>query len=313
MTTEIGVREQAPRARSTVGQKEALWGYVCILPWIIGFVAFFLGPMLYSFYGSFTKWNIIGTPRWVGLENYLKIMTDDRLFGRAIRNTVYYTLVSVPLGLVAGLLVSLLLNVKVKGIQAYRTIYYLPSVLPVVSVVLLWQWIFNPRQGILNRILEVFGIEGPRWLADPDWAIPALIIMGLWGVGGGVVIYLAGLKSIPQHLYEAARIDGAGVWQRFIHVTLPMMTPTLFFNLITGIIGAFQIFTTAFILFGAQGGSGGNMLFFVTYLYRRGFVSFQLGYASALAWILFFIVLALTVLVFRSSAFWVYYEGELRK
>lgn len=300
------------RRGSRTALKEAVWGYVCVSPWIIGFIVFMVGPMMYSFYASFSKWNIIGTPEWVGLENYIAVFTDDDLFVRAVANTAYYAVVSVPLGLMAGLVLGLLLNANLRGINAFRTIYYLPAVLPVVSVTLLWQWILNPREGIINKTLELVGVRGPRWLGDPQWAIPALIIMSLWGAGGGMIIYLAGLKAIPRHFYEAATIDGAGVWGRFWNITIPMLTPTLFFNLITGIIGAFQIFTTAFILFGAEGGSGGRLLFYVTYLYRRAFLSYQLGYGCALAWVLFVIILLVTLVVFRSSTAWVYYEGELR-
>lgn len=294
-------------------RQEAFWGLLCISPWLLGFIIFTAGPIIVSIVMSFMRWDIISTPEWVGLKNYVTILTRDQLFAKSLRNTINYTVLAVPVGLVVGLAVGLLLNVPRRGIRIFRTIYYLPAVLPVVSVALLWTWLFNPYAGVINRLLGTIGIQGPKWLADPNWAMPTLILMSLWGVGGGTIIYLAGLKAIPAHLYEAALIDGAGVWARFCYVTLPMLSPTLFFNLITGLIGTFQVFTPVYILAGEHGGAGGVLLFYVLYLYRQAFRSFQMGYACALAWILFLLILGLTLLVFRSSSAWVYYEGELRQ
>jgi multiple sugar transport system permease protein len=215
-----------------------------------------------------------------------------------------------PLELVASFSTALLLNLRVRGMRIYRTIYYLPSVLPMVAVALMWQWIFNPRFGILNQALKVFGIQGPKWLFDPEWALRALVVMSLWGIGRSVVTYLAGLQNINMELYDAAAVDGAGGFRRFLHITLPMMTPVIFLNLVMGIIGSFQVFAQSFVMTG--GGPVRSTYFYMLYLYNAAFRFFKAGYASALAWIMFVIILFFTMLVVRSSSAWVYYEGELR-
>lgn len=292
-------------------KREAILGYLCISPWIIGFLAFTLGPILASFYFGFTVWGILDTPRWVGFANYKQAFFEDELFWQSLKVTAIYSFGSVPLNLVFGLILALLLNQNVKLLGLYRTVYYLPSVLSGVAVSMMWIWIFNYRYGILNFLLKKIGINGPAWLADPKWVLPAFIIMSLWGVGGGMLVYLAGLQGIPTELYEAAAIDGANRRQKFFKITLPLLTPILLFNLVTGVISSFQVFTPAFIMTG--GGPANATLFYVLYLYRNafsyGFGTYGMGYACTLAWILFIIILFLTLLILRSSPAWVYYEA----
>jgi len=288
-------------------RREMLFGYLMISPWVLGFIAFVAGPMLASVYLSFTNWRLIGSARWVGLENYRSMLFEDPRFWKALYNTAYYTLISVPLGTLGSLLLALLMNQKVRGIQFYRTMYYLPVVTSGVATALLWQWIFNPRFGLLNYLLSRVGIPGPDWLVSEVWSKPAFIVMSLWGIGGSMVIFLAGLQSIPEEFYEAAHLDGASPWQRFRHITLPLLSPTTFFVLVIGVIGSFQIFTSAFVI--TNGGPADSTLFYVLYLYQNAFQYFRMGYASALAWVLFVIILGLTLLQFRLASRWVYYEA----
>jgi len=294
-----------------MSRREAAWAYFFISPWIVGFIIFTIGPMLASLYYSFTKYNIISPPQWTGLANIRDLLRDP-LFWKSLQVTVYYAALALPLGLLVGFFLAVLLNQKIPGVNVWRTIYYLPSVIAGVAVALLWMRIFNPKIGILNPFLAKFGIQGPGWLNDPQWAMPALVIMSLWGVGGGMIIYLAGLQGVPTTLYEAAKVDGASLWQRFWHVTLPMVTPVIFYNLVMGMIGAFQFFTVVYVATGGSGSPARATLFYNLYLYQNAFKYFEMGYASTMAWILFLIVMALTILVFRSSAVWVYYEGELK-
>jgi multiple sugar transport system permease protein len=235
------------------------------------------------------------------------MFTRDPLFWQSLKVTVSYTVVYVPLELAGGLVLALLMNQKLRFRGVFRTIYYLPSVLPGVAFVVLWMWILNPDLGLINTLLSYVGIDGPRWLADPQWALPALLMMSLWGLGRSMVIYLASLQGIPQHLYEAAAIDGANTWQAFWKITLPMLTPTVFFNLVLSVISTFQTFTSAFVA--TDGGPLDSTLFYVLYLFRQAFQFFNMGYASALAWVLFLIILVLTLLIVRSADRWVYYEG----
>jgi multiple sugar transport system permease protein len=295
----------------TYRQQEAIAGWLLIAPWVIGFLAFTAGPMLASIGISLTRWDLLTPPKWIGLENYVRMLTDDPSVGRSLRVTTVYAFVSVPLSVILGLFVALLLNQKIRFQNLVRTIYYLPSVVSGVAVALLWRWVFSGDFGLLNVMLSWIGIRGPAWLSDSRYALPALIIMSLWGVGGGMVIYLAGLQSVPSQLYEAAEIDGANPFQRFWSITLPMISPVIFFQTIMGIIGALQVFTQAFIM--TDGGPKDATLFFLLYLYRNAFQFFKMGYASALAWVLFIYILVLTLLVLRSSSAWVYYEGEAER
>jgi multiple sugar transport system permease protein len=308
------------------------WGYALISPWIIGFIIFLVGPILVSIFLSFCRWSALNPPqyaRFVGFSNYNEMFTNDPKFIKSLIVTSYYTFLSVPLGLIAGILLALLMNVKIKGIEAFRVIYFLPAILPSVAVSVLWSQIFR-KDGILNFIfLNIynstlglfFGQTNyrlmPDWLADANFTIPALVIMSLWAVGGGMMIYLAGLQSISPELYEAAEIDGAGAWKKFWRITLPQLSPVIFFNLIMGIIGSFQVFNQAYILFSmsgqvgsSYGGPENSALFYVLQLYHKAFKEFQIGYASSLAWILFIIILFFTLIVFKSSPMWVYYEGQ---
>ena len=299
-------RARTGRLRGDWHGLESVEGLLFALPAMLGLLIFTLGPVVVSLAMSFSEYNIIKPPVWAGLGNYVTAFTDDELFWQALKVTVYYTGVTVPLNLVAGFLVAVLMNQKVKGISLYRTIWYMPSIVPTIVAAVLWQWIFNPDFGLFNLLLGFFGIPGPRWFVKPNTAIPALIIMSLWGMGGSMLIYLGGLQGIPAHLYEAVEIDGGGWWARFRHVTIPMMTPTIFFNLIMGLIGTFQVFTQAFVM--TQGGPAYATYFYVLHLYKNAFQYLRMGYASALAWILLIVILGFTLLLFRTSA-WVYYEG----
>lgn len=298
----------------SLARKEARWAYFFISPWLIGFVLLTLGPMIISLYLSFTDYKLgssVGLPTFTGFANYIKMFTQDPKFWHSLGVTVTYALVAVPLTLFFGFMVAFLLNLKVPGQPVWRTLYYLPSVTPAVAGAILWGLIFNPTFGIMNWFLGLMNIKGPGWLSSQKWALPALIIMSLWGVGGGMIIYLAGLQGIPTAIYEAAEIDGANPLQKLTRITLPLMTPVIFFNLVIGIIGTFQFFTGVYVL--TRGGPADATLFYNLYLYNNAFRYMEMGYASALAWVLFVIVLILTLLVFKSSSLWVYYEGEIRR
>ena len=291
-------------------RREALEGYLFVAPLLLGLIFFTVGPVIASLFISFCKYSIFGEPKFIGAQNYVKL-SHDPLFWQSLKVTAIYSLVSVPLGLSLGLAVALLMNQKIRAIALFRTIYYLPAVVSGVAVALLWVWIFDPSYGLGNVVLRGLGLPPLQWLSDTRTALPSLILMSLWGVGGGMVIYLAGLQSVPQHLYEAAALDGANLFQKFRHVTIPMLTPVIFYNLIMGIIGSFQVFTQAFVMTG--GGPVNSTLFYVLYLFKQAFNYYHMGYASAMAWLLFAIILALTLVVFKSSALWVYYEGERRR
>lgn len=305
------------RSRWSLARREALWAYAFITPWIIGFLIFTVGPMLASLFFSFTEYDIVTAPKWIGITNYINLF-HDQLFWHSLSVTFKYAVIALPLGLIFSYLIAVLLNQKIRGINVWRTLYFLPSVIAGVAVALLWARIFDPKFGILNPFLAQFGIKGPGWLSDPQWAVPALVIMSLWSVGGNVIIYLAGLQGVPTDLYDAAKVDGATTWQRFRHVTLPMTTPVIFYNLILGLIGTFQYFTEVYVISSANSAGGGlggparSTLFYNIYLYQNAFKYFHMGYASTMAWVLFIIVLGITLLIFRSSDAWVYYEGRLR-
>jgi multiple sugar transport system permease protein len=286
--------------------REALVGYLFVLPPIIGLLVFIVGPILASLYFSFTDYNIIATPSWVGMSNY-RTALNDPLFWQSLKVTAIYASVSLPLGLVLSLGLALLMNQDIAGVEFWRTVYYLPSVISGVAVATLWAWLFNPEFGLINGLLGFLGIPGVDWLFDKRTALPALIIMSLWSIGGNLVIYLSGLQSIPTELYEAAEIDGASGWRKLISVTLPLLSPVIFFNLVMGIIGVFQWFTEPYVM--TRGGPQHSTLSYQLNLYRNAFSYFKMGYASALAWILFLIIALLTLLVFRSSPLWVHYEA----
>ena len=282
-------------------------GYAFISPWLIGFLVFTLYPFVASLSFSFTRYDIVSAPRWVGTANYRMLFTADPLFWKALIVTFRYALCAVPLGVLAGVSLALLLNLNVRGISLFRTIFYLPSIIPTVASSMIFLWILNPEIGLVNGILKNLGIEGPAWLQDKAWAPWSLVMMSLWGIGNSMIIYLAGLKDIPTYLYEAAVIDGATPWQRLRHVTLPMLTPVIFFNLVMGVIGVFQYFTEAYVM--TQGGPEDSTMFYALYLFYRAWRYLDMGYASAMGWILFVIVMILTSVIFRSQRKWVHYGG----
>ncbi len=294
-------------------KREAANGYALVLPWILGLVIWNLFPFAYSLYLSFTQYNILQPPVWIGADNYVDMFQDD-FFWSALQLTLLYAALNVPLGLVGAIGIALLLNTATRGIGVWRTIYYLPAVLPAVAVALLWRWMLSPSSGLINFVLQpfysLFGIEPLNWFTDPNLVLPSFVHMGMWGVfGANSVILLAGLKNIPRDLYEAAEIDGAGTFQRFWHITLPMLSSTMFYNLVTGIIGSLQIFTQAFFIpIPRRAGTFLNVL-----IYQQAFTFRKMGYASAIAWFELLVILLITLLVFRSSALWVHYEGDKRE
>lgn len=300
----------ARRRRSSLKRGEAIAGWLFAAPWIIGFVLWTAGPMLAAVYFSMTKWDLLTAPVWVGLGNFTTLATKDPLFIGSLAVTTIYAVVSVPLQLVFGLALAMLLNTEIFGLRIYRTVYYLPAVLSGVAVALLWQWIYSADFGLANYLLSLIGIQGPNWLQNASWALPSLIIMSLWSVGGGMVIYLAGLQGVPSDLYDAAAVDGASGLRRFWSVTLPMISPVLFFQLVMGVIWSLQTFTQVVIITG--GGPHNATLFLMLYLYQNAFQFLKMGYGSAIAWVLFFYILILTAVVFRFGRMWVYYEGEVR-
>ena len=288
-------------------RKEYYAGYLFVLPWLAGFLVLGGGPLLFSLFMSFCDYDILSPPRFVGWRNYREMLFQDPLFYKSLGNTLFMAL-SIPLGMAASLGIALLLHKETRGMALYRTLFYLPAIMPAVAASILWIWIFNPTEGIMNALLARVGIEGPAWLQDPYWSKPALILMMVWGAGGSMIIWLAGLKSIPTHLYEAADLDGAGTLRKFWNITLPMLSPYILFNIIMGLIGTFQIFTQAFIM--TQGGPVDSTLFYAYALFNNAFRFLRMGYASAMAWVLFFIVLSLTLIQLYASKRWVYYESD---
>lgn len=292
-------------------RREAALFYLMISPWLIGFLGLTVIPMGLAVYYSLCDYDVIQAPFFLGLANF-KELFHDPLFFTSLWNTVYYTGLSVPLCLFGGLLLAILLNQRVRGLNLFRTIFYLPSVLPVIATVYLWRWIFNPSGGLLNYLLSRVGLNTSHllWIYGQSTAKPALILMSLWGVGGGMIIYLAALQGVPAQLYEAAQLDGAGPFTRFWRITVPMISPVIFFNLITNMIGSFQTFAPVYILTDGKGGPLNATLMYMMYLYNKAFVEFRMGYGAAMAWILFLIILALTLLNFIGGKRWVYYQGE---
>lgn len=303
-------------------RREALWFWFFVSPWVIGYFLFTVGPIIASAALSLTVYNVASPPRFVGLENYAQLF-QDRIFWKSLGVTAYYTLLAVPLGILASLLLAVLLNQKVPFLGVFRTLYYIPSLLGgSVAVALLFSWLLNPQFGIINFVIRALvgaegliplGIEGPRWLQDPNWVVPSYTLLSLWSFGGPMLIYLAALQGVPTHLYEAATIDGASRVQQFFNITIPMISPVILFTFITGVIGSFQVFTTAYVISNGAGGPAYSSMFYVLYLFLQAFRRYRMGTAAAQAWILFVIVLLLTLLLFRLSRRFVYYEsGEER-
>ncbi|MCC7372246.1 MAG: sugar ABC transporter permease [Chloroflexi bacterium] len=313
MATPVALEVSPSRAgarMSRARRREALAGYLLLLPWAIGFLLFVAGPLVASAALSFTAFDVARPPRFVGLENYVNAFTSDDRFLSSLQLTFVYAVVSVPLALFGSLLLALLLNQRLRGTSLYRTFFFLPSLTPAVAVAILWTWLLQPDVGLVNYLLSLVGITGPKWLGSTEWAMPSLIVIALWtGIGGNrMMIFLAGLQGVPQELYDAADIDGAGAVQKFRHITLPMISPTMFFNLVLGIIAALKVFTVAFIA--TQGGPAFSTWFIALHIWSQAFKYLEMGYASALAWIFTLILLLLTVAQFRLSRHWVYYEGE---
>jgi len=296
------------RRMNSLQRREALDGYIALTPWMIGFIIFTAFPILVSIALSLTEWTVVKEPRVIGLENYRRMFTDDPLFWQSMRATLGYVALSLPLKLVFGLGLALLLNLKIPGMNFFRTVFYIPAVISGVAVSLMWIYLMQPDTGIVNTLLGNIGIQGPKWFWDPDWALPTVALMSVWRVGGSAIIYLAGLQNIPRQLYEAAETDGANGWTRFWKITLPLLTPTIFFQLIIEMIDSFKVFTEAFVI--TQGGPLKATYFFLLYFYEEAFRNFNMGYASALALVLTVIILAVTVFVNRTRKRWVYYEAE---
>ena len=322
MSTVASSVKQGRRSLLSRQLRRDLRAYLFLSPWLIGLLAFTAYPTLASFYFSLTKYNILNPPRWIGTENFVKLFTKDPLFWTTVWNTAYFTLISVPLSLAVSLGLAALLNQRRGGIGLYRTAFYLPNLVPAVVITLVWSVMLDPRLGLVNTALRAIGVPGPGWLRSATWSKPGLILMSLWsGSGPAMLIFLAGLKDVPASLLDAAMIDGANSWQRFRHVVLPLLTPSIFFNLIIGIINSFQVFTIAFIATSGAGGGGSvagtagplnSLLMYMVLLYRNAFRYFDMGYASAMALAMFVVLVLLTLVVVRSSNYWVHYEGGRR-
>jgi multiple sugar transport system permease protein len=314
--TDVGSIQQsraqaapAKRHRSQSKRRENLYGYLFMIPWLIGFFGLFLGPGLASLGFSFTEYDVLSPPKFIGFGNYVKMFTDDVLFWPSLGRTFYFAALGVPLGVLASMFLAILLNTKVRGITVFRTLFFMPSLVPLVASAVLWTWLLHADFGIVNQGLRGIGLDPPGWFSDRKWAIPSLIMMGLWRGAGGtrMIIFLAGLQGIPDSLYDAASIDGAGPWRRIRHVTLPLLTPTIFFNMVLGIIGALQTFAAAFVA--TQGGPGFATWFFGLHIWKQAFDYWNMGYGAALAWFFAIIIIAMTLLQQRLSERWVFYYG----
>jgi multiple sugar transport system permease protein len=312
--SEMKRKFKESKAMVSLQRKEGLQGYLFIAPWIIGFLFFLAGPLLFSLYGSFTNYNITSTMDFIGLENFKKMFTNDPLIWLSLRNTLYFVVISVPLTTAGAVLLAVLLNQGVRGMRVFRTIFYLPAVLSGVGVYLLWMQLLSPSSGLVNTLLSFVGIEGPAWLTDPSWTKNALIFMKMWSVGGGMLLYLASLQGVSPSLYEAAEIDGASSFRKFFHITLPMITPVIFFDVVTSTIGAFQIFQEAYVMSDSgDGGPANSLVFYNLHMWNKAFEVFDMGYAMAMSWVLFIIILVLTIFNLKLAPRWVHYEGEDNK
>ena len=296
-------RRLSPTTRDTIN------GILFAMPWLLGLTIFWVYPILASAYYSFTEYNGVQSPTWVGLQNYITIFTNDSDFKNAVFNTFVFAGVSIPLAIVFAFGLAMLLNAKIRFQVVYRTVYFLPTLVPEVALALVWVYLFTPVTGLINAPFNWLGIKGPCWLACAAWTRQTMVMLALWLIGQQIVLYLAGLQDVPQDLYDAADVDGAGFLNKFRHITLPMMTPVVFFHLITSVIGALQFFTIPYIMVGSTGGPGQSLLFYSIYLYKQAFTFFHMGYASALAWLLFMVALGITLLIFRSARLWVFYSG----
>jgi multiple sugar transport system permease protein len=308
-------RAQRPKETKRRFSDESIAGWLSISPWLIGFLVFTATPFLASLYFSFTDYNVLNPPKWVGTENYERLFTRDRLFPKALQNTLIYAMLYVPLNIISALSVAMLLNKARHFTGFFRTAYYLPSITPGVATAYLWVWILNPNDGIVNSTLRTIGLPAPSWTVDPFWTKPTIVITEIWTLGASMLLYLAALQGVPRDLYEAATLDGAGAWRKFKDVTLPMISGITFFVTTISVISALNVFTQGYVMFDENGGPDNSALFVVMYLFKRAFGSgyFQMGYASAIAWVLFLIILFVTFIQFKFSKRWVYYEHDTRK
>ena len=309
--TEIAQRQTAAapaRHRRRRISSEAVWGVICVSPAILGFLLWDIGPMVSSFLLSFTDWRVTGTASWIGTENFQAILRDDDLFRQSAKVTLTYALVSVPLQIVVAITLALLLNEKVRGLPIFRTIFYVPSTVPLIASSVLWLWMYNPQFGLFNSLLSRVGLPQQQWIYSSETVLQSLILMSVWSVGPMMIIFLAGLTAIPQHLYDAVSVDGGNVFNRLWNVTIPMLTPTILFNLVLSVIWSLQTFTQAYVM--TDGGPGNSSLFYGLYLYRKAFQQGELGYAAALAVLQFAVIVSLSLLVFRTSSRWVHYGGD---
>ncbi len=302
-----------PKRRSLERRRQNFYGYLFLTPWLLGFFGLFIGPGLASLYLSFTNYNIIGTSKFVGLENYVHMFTADDLFWPSLGRTFYFASLGVPLGVLGSMFLAILLDSKLRGVSVYRTLFFMPSLVPLVASIILWKWLLDTDFGIVNQTLRDLGVaDPPGWFSDRQMAIPSLIIMRLWTSIGGtqMIIFLAGLQGIPTELYDASAIDGANTWQRIRNVTIPLLTPTIFFNTVLGIIGALQTFEAAFLLTPEGGGPAFATWFYALHIWKNAFDYFEIGYAAALAWFFALIIVAMTIFQMRISKRWVFYYGE---
>jgi multiple sugar transport system permease protein len=308
-----GARSAEERPRRAAGRRrrgEAIWGYLFLAPWFTGLVVLTIGPVVYSLYLSFTDFDLLTSPSWIGVDNYVEMFTADERFWRSVVVTVTYAGLSVPLKLGLALGVAMLLNRGLRGLGLYRAIFYLPSLLGgSVAIAVMWRQLFGD-QGLFNRFLGLFGIPGHAWISEPDTALYTLIVLAAWQFGTPMVIFLAGLKQLPRDVYEAAAVDGARPWTRFWRITVPLLSPIIFFNLVLEIINTFQSFTSAFVVSGGTGGPVDSTLLYTLYLYKKGFANLHMGYAAAMAWVLFAVIAGLTAVNFVASRYWVHYEDR---
>ncbi len=307
MELAVATKTKARGSERAKELRKNLKGLLFVSPWVVGLLLFTVYPILASFYYSFHRYDVIRKPRFIGFDNYVNLFTNDDLFRQVIGNTLYFVLIGVPLGLVSAYILANLLNNEIKFRPVFRTIFFLPSIVPTVASAMVWSWVFNTQYGVINSTLASLGLKVIPFLSSPTLAKPSLILIHCWSQGNAMVIFLAALQDVPRSLYDAALVDGAGRWARFWHITIPMCTPAILFVLITGLIGAFQYFVFPWLL--TQGGPKSSTEFFGVYLYRSAFMHFKMGYASAQAWILFIIIIIFTVIIFRTSARWVYYGG----
>jgi multiple sugar transport system permease protein len=307
-------RRRPVRTRLTPARRrEALMFWAFISPWVIGFVGLTAVPMFGSLWLSFTDWDSFSEPVFVGLSNYMTLLTDDSLFWQSLLHTVYFAVVSVPLSLLIALFLAQHLSKPVKGARIFRTVIYLPTLVPIVAAAMIFKWLLAPDNGPINGFLAIFGIQGPAWLLDAGAVIPAIILLSLWQVGAGTILLIAALQGVPVELYEAARIDGASRTTQFWRIAVPMVSPVLFFNLVTGTIAAFQTFSQVYVLTDGTSGPDNASLMMVPYLFTTAFRNYDMGYASALAWLLFLIILLLSLVIIRTSRGWVFYESDVNR